>query len=79
MTGGVAMTTPVNNRNKQKKTLRAPGDRTTKNVSRKRKGAAADTKKRKGPEPTQQMEAVEEGTADNANLRRRSPLNLLSK
>ncbi len=38
-----------------------------------KKGATARTGKKKPPGPTQQMKAVEEGTADNANLSRKKP------
>ena len=38
-----------------------------------KKVATAHTGKKKLPGPTQQMEAVEEGTADNANLSRKKP------
>jgi hypothetical protein len=41
--------------------------------SKKKKGAAAGTGKEKPPGPTQQMEADEEGTADDVNFSRKKP------
>ncbi len=61
---------PVANRKKQKKTSNPSGARTAKQrENRKKKGAAVDPRKRKSPEHTQQMVAVEEGTADNDNAK----------
>ena len=62
---------PVGNtRKKRKKTSNASGAATAKQRgNRKGKGAAVDPRKRKSPEHTQQMVAVEEGTADNDNAK----------
>ena len=63
ITGAAAIATPV----KQKRTLKAA----PREESRIKKGATAPTGKKKPPGPNQQMEAVEEGTADNANRSRK--------
>jgi hypothetical protein len=67
--------TPANNRKKRNKTSTASGKATTKHRNRKGKGADVDPRMGKLPEPTQQMEAVEEGTTDNddAKLSRKMP------
>ena len=66
ITGAVAITTPV----KQKRTTlkAAPWEE-----SRIKKGATAGTGKKNPPGHTQQMEALKEGTADDANLSRKKP------
>ena len=79
MTGAAAIaTTPVkNNRNSKRKktTLKAPPLEESTSAKRKRttKGAAAGTGKKKPPGSTRQMDADEEGTADDANLSRKKP------
>jgi hypothetical protein len=62
---------PVDIRKKQKKTSSASEAATAKQRrgKRKGKGAAVDPRKRKSPEHTQQMIAVEEDTVDNDNAK----------
>ena len=76
MTGAAAIaTTPGNRNSKRKKTLKAPPLEESTSAKRKRttKGAAAGTGKKKPPGSTRQMDADEDGTADDANLSRKKP------